>query len=66
MAVTKEVEQGQAVYSKPVLWLYDLWVLGAIQPLYLAMSHSRHSQALQPAHNVKPLGCRCWNRIFPR
>ncbi|WP_020415085.1 class I SAM-dependent methyltransferase [Microbulbifer variabilis] len=28
MAVTKEVEQGQAVYSKPVLWLYDLWVLG--------------------------------------
>ncbi|MEX2964443.1 class I SAM-dependent methyltransferase [Microbulbifer sp. TYP-18] len=28
MAITKEVEQGQAVYSKSVLWLYDLWVLG--------------------------------------
>ncbi|WP_445358148.1 class I SAM-dependent methyltransferase [Microbulbifer sp. ANSA005] len=28
MTITKEVEQGQAVYSKPVLWLYDMWVLG--------------------------------------
>ncbi|MCO1334230.1 class I SAM-dependent methyltransferase [Microbulbifer sp. OS29] len=28
MTISKEVEQGQAVYSKPVLWLYDMWVLG--------------------------------------
>ncbi|WP_299947838.1 class I SAM-dependent methyltransferase [uncultured Microbulbifer sp.] len=28
MAIAKEIEQGQAVYSKAVLRLYDLWVLG--------------------------------------
>ncbi|WKD50295.1 class I SAM-dependent methyltransferase [Microbulbifer spongiae] len=28
MAIAKEVELGQAVYSKTVLRLYDLWVLG--------------------------------------
>jgi len=28
LAITKEIEQRQAVYSKPILWLHDLWILG--------------------------------------
>jgi len=26
--ISKEIEAGQAIYSKPVLSIYDLWVLG--------------------------------------
>ena len=28
MQISKEVENGQAVYSKLILSIYDLWVLG--------------------------------------
>lgn len=28
MEISKEIEAGQAIYSKPVLSIYDLWVLG--------------------------------------
>lgn len=41
MQVTEDVKKGQAIYSKPVLALYDLWVLGISNQFFWKCPTSR-------------------------